>query len=644
MCGLTGFYDLTPSQPREALRAACHAMQKALTHRGPDDFGLWDDENVPLFLAHRRLAIIDLSPAGRQPMISASGRYVVSFNGEIYNFPALAEELKRHGARFRGHSDTEVMLAAFDMWGVEAALQKLNGMFAFALWDRAERELHLVRDRLGKKPLYLGWAGGALLFASELKAFHAHPAFAPEVNRDALTLYMRYAYVPAPFSIYRNVWQLPPGSRAVIGAATAPGSDLAASFAPYWHQPRVVEAARGGRLKDEAEALQKLETLLDDCVRERMISDVPLGAFLSGGIDSSLIAALMQKYAQRPVRTFSIGFRETGFDEAGNARAVAKHLGTEHQEMYVGADDALSVIPRLPEIYDEPFADSSQIPTFLLSAFTRGQVTVALSGDGGDEMFGGYLRHYVAPELWRRIGWMPQGVRRRVGGAMLKVSAERWQRLVPQQPQIGERLHKVAELIQLGSPQQMYRHLVGQWQEPERVVIGGREPVVPLVDPGWQPQGLSFAERMMYGDALAYLSGDVLAKVDRASMAVALEVRAPLLDPRVFEFAWGLPQEMKIRGGSGKWILRRLLARHMPENLFERPKQGFAVPVGEWLRGPLREWAEELLDEKRLEAEGYLDAAEIRAAWAAHLSGKGRQAHKLWTALMFQSWRERWRA
>lgn len=619
-------------------------MTAALALRGPDDEGLWQDPDLHLLLGHRRLSIIDLSTAGHQPMESASGRFIICYNGEIYNFRELTIELEALGVHFRGRSDTEVMLAAFEKWGVNQALQKLNGMFAFILWDRETGQIHFIRDRLGKKPLYIGWAGKTLVFGSELKALRAHPDFKADVNRAALTLYMRYSCVPAPHCIYNHVWQLPAGCRMTLTLTTLQaGSDLAKAIESYWYHPRVVEEARRQQKHiSDAQALDEFEKHLTEAVRLRMISDVPLGAFLSGGIDSSAVVAVMQKLSGRPVKTFSIGFDEAGFDEAVFAKKVAAHLGTDHHELYLKPQDALDVIPRLPEIYDEPFADVSQIPTYMVSAFARKHVTVALSGDGGDEMLGGYVRHSVVPDMWKRVGWMPLFARRAIGGGIRAVRAERWSKLVPQQPQFGERIYKVAELLPLNGPEAVYCHLVSQFDDPAAFVTGGSEPDIPLLDPAWQPKGLSFAERMMYGDALSYLPNDVLTKVDRATMACALESRAPLLDATLFAFAWTLPHKMKIRDGKGKWLLRALLQQYLPGHLFDRPKQGFTVPVGEWLRGPLKDWAEDLLDEKRLREDSFLNTQMVRQIWDDHQNGKGRHAHQLWTVLMFQSWLEKW--
>lgn len=640
MCGILGFFEVKSVRPRADLPAIGKKMADALAHRGPDDSGLWLDPDHPLLLAQRRLAIIDLSPEGRQPMESHTGRYMLVFNGEIYNFQGLRQELERLGQPFRGRSDTEVMLAAFEQWGVNQALQKLNGMFAFVLWDRETRQIHMARDRLGKKPLYVGWAGTALVFGSELKALRAHPDFARDVNRDTLALYMRYGCVPAPHSIYQDTWQIPAGCRLTLDARTlGAGDNLAARMEPYWNHARIVEEARQKTPPaSDAQAIDEFESLLKTCVRDRMVSDVPLGAFLSGGIDSSTIVALMQQLSGSRIKTFSIGFHEAGYDEAAHARAVADHLGTDHHEMYVTAQDALDVIPQLPVMYDEPFADISQIPTYLVSKFARTQVTVALSGDGGDEMLGGYARHVATPELWRRVGWWPRPARQALAGLIRSLPVTAWNRLVPRSPRFGDRLYKVAGLLPLEGTTEIYEHLVSTWPDPARLVIGGTEKPFPLTQGEWQPRGLGFAERMMFDDALSYLPNDVLVKVDRASMAASLECRAPLLDPRVFDYAWRLPLDMKVRGGKGKWLLREVLARHVPRALFERPKQGFSVPVSSWLRGSLHGWAQDLLAHDALARQGYLDADLVQDSWKRHEAGAVEEAQKLWTVLMFQSW------
>jgi len=517
-------------------------------------------------------------------------------------------------------------------------------MSAFSLCDRQERVIHFVIDRMGKKPLYIGWAGSALVFGSELKALRAHPQFSATVDRRAAALYMRYGYVHAPFSIYEHVWQIPAGCRLTVRCpGVAAGQSLVGMIEPYWHHPRKVEEARAQAApKNDKDAVDGLEEVLRAAVKSRMISDVPLGAFLSGGIDSSSVVALMQQLSGMPVKTFSIGFEDSGYDEAVHARQVAKHLGTEHHELIMTEKDALGVIPKLPDMYDEPFADASQIPTYLVAKMAREHVTVALSGDGGDEMLGGYTRYTVVPDLWKRISWMPPAMRAALAQGMTSLSPKALNRMVPFYPRFGAKVHKAAEFIEQQSANDIYSRVVGNWHEPEKIVIGGTQPVVPLTGADWQARGLALTEGLMYADLVSYLPNDILVKVDRATMAVALEARAPLLDVSVFEYGWSLPLDMKIRGGKGKWVLREMLARYMPRSLFERPKQGFGMPVAEWLRTDLRDWAEDLLDEGRLRQEGYLDAASVRAVWDEHLSGRANHAPRLWTVLMFQAWRQRW--
>ena len=642
MCGFAGLYALKSERTRSELHVTARKMTESLAHRGPDSHGLWQDPDIAIVLGHRRLAILDLTAEGHQPMESESGRFLISYNGEIYNYAELQHELQQHGIKFRGRSDTEVILAAIEHWGLNLTLQKINGMFAFALWDRKERCLHFARDRLGKKPLYIGWAGYNLVFGSELKALRAHPEFEPRVNRDVLALYTRYGFVPAPHCIYENAWSLPAGFRLMLDvtALHAP-VDLATMMEPYWHPLRALEEAQQKPVrKMESAIIAEFEELLGDCVRERMVSDVPLGAFLSGGIDSSAVVAVMQKLASRPVKTYTIGFEEAGFDEAAFAAKVAAHLGTEHHELYVSAQDALDVIPGLPEIYDEPFADISAIPTYLVSRFARQDVTVALSGDGGDEMLGGYNRHVSAPKIAKRMGALPLSVRRVMASAIGKIPVQRWDSLARQLPQMGNAAHKAASIMALESQEEIYTRLLSQWPEPPVLDAAHLRSLIDT--PDWQPQDLSFAEKMMYWDTILYLPGDILTKVDRASMAVGLEARAPLLDRRIYDYAWRLPETFKIRDGRGKFLLREVLARHLPRALFERPKQGFAVPAGEWLRGPLRDWAEDLLDESALETQEHFNTQAIRDAWQAHLQGRGNHTGALWTVLMFQAWRQRW--
>lgn len=651
MCGLTGFWQ-SPDQAGDALAASVRRMADTLAHRGPDDRGEWVDETVGIALGHRRLSIVDLSPEGHQPMHSAHGRYVIAFNGEIYNFPALREELRRDDAApsWRGHSDTEVLLAAFEHWGVEQTLRKCVGMFAFALFDRRDRSLHLARDRMGEKPLYYGWMGDTFLFGSELKALKAHPAFRSDIDRDAVALYMRYACVPAPYSIFAGVSKLLPGTLLTVTAGERT-TRARPRPRPYWTlEETASDGVRTHYRGPVAEATDQLDAVLREAVAGQMVADVPLGAFLSGGVDSSTVVALMQAQSPRPVRTFSIGFAEGDYDEAVYAKRVAQHLGTDHTELYVSAADALAVVPGLPSMYDEPFADSSQIPTFLVSRLARQHVTVSLSGDGGDELFGGYNRHRWGRTLRRGLGWMPAPLKRGLAGAItrfppatLDAAFARSSAVLPRSLRFkaaGDKLHKLAGLIGAGSDELLYQRMVSLW--PDGVVR--RDAGYP-VPPGWIAYGTpaalrSLPERMMYLDALGYLPDDILAKVDRAAMRVSLETRVPLLDHRVVEFAWRLPLELKLRAGRGKWILREVLDRYVPRKLIDRPKMGFSIPLDAWLRGPLREWADALLDPARLAREGFLEPEPIVRKWREHRDGTRNWQHPLWVVLMFEAWLE----
>jgi asparagine synthase (glutamine-hydrolysing) len=631
MCGITGFWH--PGTPPRVL----DAMVGALEHRGPDSRGTWHDGTSGVGLGHARLAVVDLTREGAQPMHSHCGRYVITFNGEIYNHLELREAL---GALpWRGHSDTETLLALFTRHGVQRTLPLLVGMFAFAVWDREARSLTLARDRFGEKPLYYGaLEGGAFVFGSELKALRSHPRWRGEVDREALTLLLRHNCIPAPWSIHRDVRKLEPAAWLTLHA------DGRRSRGLYWD---VAEVARGGvraplQLSD-ADATDRLEALLSQAVRGQMLSDVPLGAFLSGGVDSSTIVALMRRHSTQPVRTFSIGVEAAGFDEAQHAAAVARHLGTAHTELYVTAADALAVVPRLPTLYDEPFADSSQIPTFLVAQLARRHVTVALSGDGGDELLAGYNRHLLAARYWKPLARVPLALRRGLARGALAVPPAAWDGIARafgrRSGNTGDKLHKPgSSVLPAASPQAMYRALTSHWSDPAAVVLGGGEPASD--DARLDALCGSAVERMCLADQLGYLSDDILVKVDRAAMGVSLETRVPLLDHRMVEFAWRLPLHQKIRGGETKWLLRRVLDRHVPRRLIERPKQGFAVPLAQWLRGPLREWAETLLATPRLTREGYFDAAAVRRKWDEHVSGRRNWQHHLWDVLMFQAWLE----
>ncbi|MEW6682142.1 MAG: asparagine synthase (glutamine-hydrolyzing) [Nitrospirota bacterium] len=653
MCGLAGMLGLK-ALDKPNVSSVTRQMIGQLHHRGPDDQGVWCDTDAGIALGHRRLSILDLSPEGHQPMHSACGRYVIAFNGEVYNFGEIKAALEKQGAdpKWRGHSDTEVVLAAISAWGLKQALARFVGMFAFAIWDRLEHCLYLSRDRLGEKPIYYGWCGNVFLFGSELKALRAHPAWRGEIDRDALALYFRHNYVPTPYSIYRGVFKLVPGTYLQLTAEDALKQDLPQPVT-YWSAKHVAEEGTRRLFQgDEREAISQLEHLLREVVAGKMVADVPLGAFLSGGIDSSTVVALMQAQSRRPVKTFTIGFYEQGYNEAEYAREVAKHLGTDHTELYVTPEEVMDVILRLPDLYDEPFSDSSQIPTFLISQLARRHVTVSLSGDGGDELFAGYNRYFWGRNIWKTVGWMPRGMREMAARAVTAVSPQGWDRLFDslgpllpsriKQQAPGDKLHKLADILSVDSPEAMYHGLVSHWRNPASVVLCAGEPPTILTDKAQWANLSDFTQRMMYLDTVSYLPDDILVKVDRASMAVSLEARVPFLDHRVVEFAWRIPLSMKIRQGQGKWLLRQVLYCYVPKALIERPKTGFGIPLDRWLRGPLREWAEELLDEKRLKDEGFFNPAPIREKWLEHLSGKRSWQYHLWDVLMFQAWKERW--
>ncbi|MGY6552420.1 MAG: asparagine synthase (glutamine-hydrolyzing) [Erythrobacter sp.] len=653
MCGLAGV--LAPKdRSSDNLRRLVGTMIAKLVHRGPDAEGVWGEEGVAL--GHRRLSILDLTPAGAQPMHSACGRYVIAFNGEIYNHMDMRGDLAAAGAapEWQGHSDTETLLAAIAHWGLDETLQRAAGMFAIALWDRRKRQLSLARDRIGEKPLYWGWAGSDLVFGSELKALRLHPDFPHDICRKALAQYLRFGYVPAPRSIHPGVFKLEPGCiltvedappKSAPEALLRPGESYGSlSIRRYWSLHDMIESGVHSRFTSESEALSAVDEALRGAISRQMIADVPLGAFLSGGIDSSLIVALMQSQSSRAVQTFTVGFENKAFNEAPFAAAVARHLGTDHNELTVTEKEAREVIPLLPEMYDEPFADSSQIPTHLVSKAARTKVTVALSGDAGDELFGGYNRYFWGPSIWQRLDWMPHPMRNELGRAIAGVPISTWDWLGKMTGNRisgpGDKAHRLAaRLRNVRSIDDLYRSLVSEWQG-ESIVSGhhGESPTL-LDDPLPAALNDDAAARMMAQDMRTYLPDDILCKVDRAAMAVSLETRVPFLDPSVLAVSARLPTQMKIRNGRGKWALREILYQHVPRELIERPKTGFGIPVGEWLRGPLRGWAEDLLCEEALRKDGLLDPIPIRQAWQEHLSGQRDWTHRLWIILMFMSWR-----
>ncbi|HOX57022.1 MAG TPA: asparagine synthase (glutamine-hydrolyzing) [Candidatus Paceibacterota bacterium] len=642
MCGIAGFCDPRRRAAQAELERAAAGMAAALRHRGPDDQGTWADADAGVALAHSRLAILDLSQEGHQPMHSANGRFVLVFNGEIYNFQSLRRELEDCGHTFRGHSDTEVLLAAFCAWGIGKTVQRCIGMFAIAVWDRQSRKLHLVRDRAGEKPLYYGWTGDVFVFGSELKALRAHPRWRAAISRPAVALLTRYGYIPAPFSIYQNIYKLNPGCVLTLTEAQLQARNAGRPYS-YWS---LRQAAREGFARPfagkESEATERLRSLLLDSVRQQMVADVPLGAFLSGGIDSSLVVALMQAQSRRPVKTFSIGFRQNGFDEAPFARAVARHLGTDHTELYVEPGELRQVIARLPAIYDEPFADSSQIPTVVLCELARSQVTVSLSGDAGDELFGGYGAYRKAQRIWSVLGRIPLSLRGGMARALRSAAAcgldlRRRRGSVPHY--LG-RLANFAELLPMHSDRSLYQLLMSPNRDPLAWLRYKAEPLTKFDDaPPWEDFP-DLLRRMMCLDFVTYLPDDILAKVDRAAMAVSLETRIPLLDHRVIEFAWSLPNALKQRRGRGKYLLRRVLHQYVPADLVERPKQGFGVPIAAWLRGPLRSWADALLSAPRLREEGFFDEQTVSLKWREHRAGQRDWGLALWHVLMFQAWRE----
>lgn len=643
MCGILGFYASKGCLP--AVEIFAEALDR-LKLRGPDDHGVWREDAI--VLGHRRLAVVDVSPTGRQPMESYDRRYVIVFNGEIYNHDLIRRQLEgaARSPNWRGHSDTESLLAGFEAWGIQETVERSIGMFAFAVWDKEARVLTLGRDRVGEKPLYYGWQGNSFLFGSEIKALRAHPHFQGKIDRQALCLLMRHNCIPAPYSIFEGIRKLPPGCLLTVST-----HQREPKIWRYWSAEIVASAGAANEfVDDDRQTIEELEILLKDAVRRQMMADVPLGAFLSGGVDSSTIVALMQMQSSRPVRTFTIGFHEAGYNEAKCAKEVARHLGTDHTELYVTAEEAMAVIPLLPTLYDEPFADSSQIPTFLVSKLARRHVTVSLSGDAGDELFGGYQRYKATATLWRNLAAMPMPVRKIVRELLSGISVQNLNRIangigsflprrVTEVSNLGERLHKSADVLTSTSSTELYLALVSHWREPASLVIDTKEPDNnPFKTDLSHLHGLSDVQRMMLLDLVSYLPDDILVKVDRAAMGVSLESRVPFLDHRVVEFAWRIPFSMKIRNGQSKWALRQILYKHVPKEMIDRPKSGFTIPIDSWLRGPLRDWAETLLDERRLRTEGFFEATPIRKLWTEHLSGRKNWQFHLWDVLMFQSW------
>lgn len=634
MCGFVGVWSPTNNNQKEL----ANKMALALSHRGPDDSGVWSDNDSGIALAHRRLSILDLSDAGHQPMQSTCQRYILVFNGEIYNHLEIRKKLKSN--MWKGHADTETLVEAISQWGVEKTLKKLNGMFAFALWDKRLKKLILARDRVGEKPLYYGRCGDTFMFGSELKAFTKHSHWNPSVDRNSIALFLRHSYIPAPYSIYEGINKLQPAHFITISDY----GKTAATPQCYWDLAEKAKTGIAGVIEDTDEMIDEVDHLIKDSVSKRMLSDVPLGAFLSGGVDSTMVVAQMQSISQRKIQTFTIGFEEQGFNEAKHAKLIAEHLGTDHTELYITPKDAISVIPSLPSIYDEPFSDSSQIPTYLVSKLAKSKVSVCLSGDGGDELFFGYQRYQTSSRLWNKLKYMPRPIKQGIASFLRKSSGKeisRLQYLLPKKyadAPLSDRISKIAELISHDNGDLLYKDIISHWKQPEKVVFGAVEPNTILDDYSINSTLNNLQERMMYKDILTYLPDDILTKVDRASMAVSLECRVPLLDHRLVELAWKIPMSRKYKDGNSKWILKKVLDRYVPRKIMDRPKMGFGVPIEHWLKDPLRDWGEDLLDEQRLRSQGLFDAALIRKMWNEHINGNRRWHYYLWDILMFQTW------
>lgn len=643
MCGIVG---VVSSDKDRVDRSKLKSMTDILSHRGPDGSGQWISDNKMVGLGHRRLSVIDISTDGAQPMVSKSGRYIISYNGEIYNFNSLRVELENLSHSFQSHSDTEVILAACDEWGIENALNRLNGMFAIALWDQITSELLLVRDRIGIKPLYYSLHQNTFTFASELRPLVTWRQELPPISKQGLNEFFRLGYVPSPLSIFEGIYKLEPGHILKFCEGQI------REKRPYWNLDAVVRSGHENQFLDDVTALTAIEEQLSASIANHMVSDVPIGAFLSGGIDSSTVAALMQKQSSNPIKTFSIGFAESAYNEAIYAGAVAKHLGTDHNELYINDQDALDVIPSIPDIYDEPFADISQIPTYIVSKLARSKVTVALSGDGGDELFGGYNRYLFADQFWRKLSGYPAPLRKITAAAMKYPSERSWDNLferlkflIPSSLQMahpGQKMHKLSAILPTESLRHMHSRLISKWVNPELILNSDWHSQTELFNETLtETDNLSPAIQQSLWDSKTYMVDDILTKVDRASMSVALEARVPLLDHNLVELAWRLPENMKIRDGSGKWILKQLLHKYVPQSLFDRPKMGFAVPVDRWLRGSLSEWADDHFEKNKLQQQGYLDTTHLRNTWDLHLMGKTESGAELWTALIFQQWLEK---
>ena len=645
MCGISGIIYRAANRSADEIQSQIEMMTEVMKHRGPDYKGTWADAKNGVALGHRRLAIVDLTPTGDQPMVSADGRYVLTLNGEIYNHRQLRAELSAINCKFRGTSDTEVVLSTISQWGIFSAINKFVGMFAFGLWDKYEKTMYLVRDRMGEKPLYYGWCGAAFAFGSELKALRSIQDWQAEIDRDALSLYFRFNYVPSAFSIYKGIYKLLPGS-----ILTLPKERIVAGSIPepvrYWSLDETARKACSDPFRGtDEEAINELERLLKESVSGQMMADVPIGAFLSGGIDSSTIVALMQAQSPRPVRTFTIGFREAAYSETGFARAVARHLGTDHTELEIAPRDALNVIPLLPDLYDEPFADSSQIPTFLVARLARKHVTVSLSGDGGDEVFCGYNRHVKLDRLWRYSRLVPQSIRKGFSLAFEVLPTRWYDRLLEDRLQgvLGDQVQKSLSILKMANAEEMYLSLASIWPNAGDLVLGSSEPPTLLSKPQEWPLLPSYLDRLLYVESATSLPDDMLVKVDRAAMGVSLETRVPFLDHRVVEFSWRLPIRMKLHQGVSKWILRQVLAKYVPPPLVDRPKSGFGVPIDTWLKGPLKSWADDLLAPRRLADEGFLNASLVWNKWNEHLNGYRKWQHQLWSVLMFEAWLDRYK-